>query len=70
MIPRVEPAACDSRKLEKTVTQAFSQRRKILRNTLAPLFTEADLVDVGIDPGKRPEEIPVEQFISLANRLS
>jgi len=70
MIPRVEPIACDRRKLEKTVTQAFSQRRKILRNTLAPLFTEKDLIDVGIDPGKRPEEIPVEQFISLANRLS
>lgn len=70
MIPRAQPAACDSRKLEKTVTQAFSQRRKILRNTLAPLFTEKELTDAGIDPGKRPEEISVEQFISLANRLS
>jgi 16S rRNA (adenine1518-N6/adenine1519-N6)-dimethyltransferase len=70
MIPRPQPVACDIRKLEKTVTQAFSQRRKILRNTLAPLFSENDMIETGIDPGKRPEEIPVEQFISLANRLS
>lgn len=70
MIPRPQPADCDVRKLERTVTQAFSQRRKILRNTLAPLFNENDLIEAGIDPAKRPEEIPVEQFIALANRLS
>ncbi|MDL2285066.1 16S rRNA (adenine(1518)-N(6)/adenine(1519)-N(6))-dimethyltransferase RsmA [Oxalobacter sp. OttesenSCG-928-P03] len=69
MIPRPQPEKCDAKKLEKTVTQAFSQRRKILRNTLAPLFSENDLIDAGIDPARRPEEIPVEQFISLANRL-
>ena len=69
MIPRGNPVSCDKAKLEKTVTQAFSQRRKILRNTLAPLFGENDLTDAGIDPGKRPEDIPYEQFIALANRL-
>ncbi|MCL1887090.1 MAG: 16S rRNA (adenine(1518)-N(6)/adenine(1519)-N(6))-dimethyltransferase RsmA [Betaproteobacteria bacterium] len=69
MIPRLHPADCDIRKLEKTVTQAFSQRRKILRNTLAPLFSENELIDTGIDPAKRPEDISVNQFISLANRL-
>lgn len=69
MIPRPTPLACDRAKLEKTVTQAFSRRRKILRNTLAPLFAENDLIDAGIDPGKRPEDIPYEQFIALANRL-
>lgn len=69
MIPRTAPASCDKTKLEKTVTQAFSQRRKILRNTLAPLFAENDLIDAGIDPGRRPEDIPYEQFIALANRL-
>lgn len=70
MTPRRQPAECDPLKLEKTVTQAFSQRRKILRNVLAPLFSEKDMIDVGIDPSRRPEEISVEQFISLACRLS
>ncbi|MDR0933829.1 MAG: 16S rRNA (adenine(1518)-N(6)/adenine(1519)-N(6))-dimethyltransferase RsmA [Burkholderiaceae bacterium] len=69
MIPRKHPAACDAGKLEKTVAQAFSQRRKILRNTLAPLFGEQELIDIGIDPAKRPEDITPEQFISLANLL-
>ena len=69
MIPHSKPAECDAAKLEKTVMQAFSQRRKILRNTLAPLFSENDLIEAGIDPAKRPEEISVGQFIALANRL-
>ncbi len=69
MVPHSQPIECDIQKLEKTVTQAFSQRRKILRNTLAPLFHENDLIDSGIDPSKRPEDISVEQFISLANKL-
>lgn len=69
MIPRPCPLACDKAKLEKTVAQAFSQRRKILRNTLAPLFAENDLIDVGINPEQRPEDVSYEQFIALANRL-
>jgi len=70
MIPRTEPTICDRHKLEKTLIQAFSQRRKILRNTLASLFSENDMIDAGVDPMQRPEEISVAQFISLANRLA
>jgi 16S rRNA (adenine1518-N6/adenine1519-N6)-dimethyltransferase len=33
------------------------------------MFTESDLVDAGIDPQARPETVPVEQFVALANRL-
>lgn len=69
MIPIPFPEPCDQQKLEKTVTQAFSQRRKMLRNTLIPLFQENDLIDAGIDPECRPEEVSVNQFVSLANRL-
>jgi 16S rRNA (adenine1518-N6/adenine1519-N6)-dimethyltransferase len=44
--------------------QAFSQRRKTLRNTLR---NEIALMDsLGIDPGKRPEELSPAQFRSLA----
>lgn len=69
MIPRSRPLECDMGKLEKTVMQAFSQRRKMLRNTLSPLFNEDDMAMAGIDPEKRPEEITVEEFIALANCL-
>lgn len=44
------------------VKQAFSQRRKILQNTLKGLFTSEEL---GEFSGKRAEELSVEDFITL-----
>lgn len=70
MIPKEMPEICSIEALEKTVTQAFSQRRKMLRNNLAPLFTEARLIELEIDPTRRPEDLSVEQFIRLANHLN
>ena len=69
MIPRENPEICSPGTLEKTVTQAFSQRRKMLRNNLAPLFSESRLIELGVDPTRRPEELTVEQFIRLSNHL-
>ena len=69
MIPREMPEKCSLQALEKVVTQAFSQRRKMLRNNLAPLFSETELEKLNIDPTKRPEDLNVEQFVSLANHL-
>ncbi|HEX7644425.1 MAG TPA: 16S rRNA (adenine(1518)-N(6)/adenine(1519)-N(6))-dimethyltransferase RsmA [Burkholderiaceae bacterium] len=67
MIPKAEPLACDQAKLEKVVQQAFSQRRKVIRNCLSGMFTENQLIDVGVDPQARPEAIPLEQYVALAN---
>jgi 16S rRNA (adenine1518-N6/adenine1519-N6)-dimethyltransferase len=69
MIPIAQPLACDAKNLEQVVTKAFSQRRKVLRNCVAGMFTEADLIDAGVDPQARPEAVPMEQFVALANRL-
>jgi len=69
MVPLENPQACDPDRLERVVTKAFSQRRKVLRNCLAPLFTENDLIDLDIDPQARPETIPLESYVALANRL-
>jgi 16S rRNA (adenine1518-N6/adenine1519-N6)-dimethyltransferase len=70
MIPLSKPMECDTAKLEQVVMKAFSQRRKVLRNCLAPLFTENDLIDSGIDPQARPETVSLAQFVALANRLN
>ena len=67
MIPLPQPLACDAKRLEQVVTKAFSQRRKVIRNCVAGMFTESDLVDAGIDPQARPEAVPMEQFVALAN---
>jgi 16S rRNA (adenine1518-N6/adenine1519-N6)-dimethyltransferase len=51
------------------VQKAFSQRRKVIRNCVAGMFTEQQLVDAGIDPGARPEAVGLEQYVALANIL-
>ncbi|ABR88294.1 dimethyladenosine transferase [Janthinobacterium sp. Marseille] len=69
MIPLAQPLPCDQAKLEQVVLKAFSQRRKVIRNCLAGMFAESDLLEVGIDPQLRPETIPLAQYVALANRL-
>ena len=69
MIPKAAPLACDVRKLETTVTKAFSQRRKVIRNCVMGMFTEAQLIEAGIDPQLRPEAVGLEQYVALANLL-
>jgi len=59
----------DPHKLEQIVRQAFSRRRKTLRNALQGLGSAADIEAAGLDPGKRPEQIPVDDWIRLANLL-
>jgi 16S rRNA (adenine1518-N6/adenine1519-N6)-dimethyltransferase len=63
-------AARDPAILEKLVRQAFSQRRKTLRRSLKSMVTETLLQDVGIDPGNRPEQISISDFVNLANALA
>jgi 16S rRNA (adenine1518-N6/adenine1519-N6)-dimethyltransferase len=70
MIPLMQPLACDQVKLEQVVLKAFSQRRKVLRNCVASMFTENELVDAGVDPQARPETVSLEQYVALANRLA
>ncbi|KAF1040258.1 MAG: Ribosomal RNA small subunit methyltransferase A [Herbaspirillum frisingense] len=69
MIPLAQPMPCDEALLEQVVTKAFSQRRKVIRNCVAGLFTEDELRQAGVDPQARPETVPVEQFVALANLL-
>lgn len=60
----------NERKLEQIVRQAFSKRRKTLRNALEGVATIADLEAVGLDPGKRPENVPVSGWIALCDQVS
>ena len=67
MIPKADPLQCDQKTLAATVTKAFSQRRKVIRNCVAGMYTEVQLVQAGIDPTLRPEAIGLEQYVALAN---
>jgi len=51
------------------VKQAFSQRRKTLRNSLRRLLNADDWTALKIDPQLRPEQLTVEEFVKLSNRI-
>jgi 16S rRNA (adenine1518-N6/adenine1519-N6)-dimethyltransferase len=70
MVPLASPLVCQQEKLEQVVLKAFTQRRKVIRNCLAGMFVENDLIDAGVDPQARPEAIALEQYVALANRLA
>ncbi|MDQ2068772.1 16S rRNA (adenine(1518)-N(6)/adenine(1519)-N(6))-dimethyltransferase RsmA [Natronospira bacteriovora] len=55
--------------LAQLVRQAFSRRRKTLRNALKGLVNADTVEQLGIDPGARPETLPPEAFAKLAERV-
>lgn len=55
--------------LGELVTAAFSQRRKMLRNTLSDYRERLDFDALGFDLARRAEEVPVEEYVSLAQAL-
>jgi 16S rRNA (adenine1518-N6/adenine1519-N6)-dimethyltransferase len=67
--PASELQARDEAIFSRVVATAFSQRRKMLRNTLRELFNEAALDKLKIRPTARPEELSVEDYVRLSNAL-
>lgn len=53
----------------KTVAQAFSQRRKTIRNTLKPLLSETQIQSLNINPDARAETLDLVAFARLSNLL-
>ena len=68
MQPRAQPAAIDERLLSELVTVAFSQRRKLLRHTLGRWLDDRGAGD-GFDVHRRAEEVPVDEYLALAQRV-
>lgn len=64
--PRESLAIADQALFARVVATAFSQRRKMLRNTLAS-YAQA-MEAVGIVPTARAEEIAPETYVALANQ--
>jgi 16S rRNA (adenine1518-N6/adenine1519-N6)-dimethyltransferase len=60
-------AVPDPARFSQLVTQAFSRRRKTLRNALKGLVEPAAIEAAGIDPGVRPETLTPAQFAHLAS---
>ena len=59
----------DAASLEKLVTQAFSQRRKTLRNTLKGLLSAEQIAARDIDPARRAETLSLTEFAALSRAV-
>jgi len=72
LIPREvsELDAKDPGKLAMVVQAAFSQRRKMLRNTLKGILGDAGFAELGIVPTRRAEDIAVADYVRIANHLT
>ena len=55
--------------LARVVAQAFSQRRKTLRNALKGLLDEPAITAAGLDPALRPDQVDLAGFAALAGQL-
>ncbi len=64
-IAQYEDKINDFPAFEKLVRQAFSQRRKTLRNTLKGLRTSEQIIQANISPTQRAEELSVNDFVNL-----
>ena len=69
MVPREQPASLNPKLLEELVQVAFSQRRKILRNTLGKWLDEKGFAG-NFDLQRRAEEVPVAEYEALAASFS
>ncbi|MFZ2973369.1 MAG: 16S rRNA (adenine(1518)-N(6)/adenine(1519)-N(6))-dimethyltransferase RsmA [Ferribacterium limneticum] len=68
--PVSELTAKSQEKLSQVVLTAFSQRRKMLRNTMKGMLSDAGFAELGIAPTLRPEDVSVEDYVRIANYLT
>ncbi len=69
MVPHSQPAPLPVALLSELVQVAFSQRRKLLRHTLGKWLQDRGVAP-DFDVQRRAEEVPVAEYVLLAQRVS
>jgi len=69
LVVRRQPAFEVPPAFARTVSAAFSHRRKTLRNALRALLGPEGFIAAGIDPGLRPETLTPAEFARLAAQV-
>jgi 16S rRNA (adenine1518-N6/adenine1519-N6)-dimethyltransferase len=71
---KVTDLGCDEALFKRVVKTVFNQRRKMLRVSLKPLFGKDNMPSPEFFADemmtKRPEQLSVEDFVSLTNKVS
>jgi 16S rRNA (adenine1518-N6/adenine1519-N6)-dimethyltransferase len=68
MVPLAQPPILNEKRLSEMVQVAFSQRRKLLRHTLGQ-WLEAQGFAGEFDVKRRAEEVPVDEYVALAQQV-
>lgn len=64
---KIAPLTEQERKLFKIIVKkAFTSRRKKLSNCVKEILSSAELLEAGVSPDLRPEQISVDEYIKLA----
>jgi 16S rRNA (adenine1518-N6/adenine1519-N6)-dimethyltransferase len=71
LVPRKQKTvvATDLNILTSVVREAFTFRRKTLSNALRKYFSAVELEQHGVKPTLRPQNVTVDQYVTLANAL-
>ena len=69
MLPRTNPPVIDVNQLSELVQVAFSQRRKLMRHTLGK-WLEEKKYSGNFDVQRRAQEVPVQEYIDLAQSVT
>lgn len=71
MVPRSAPQSGVEllTPFEQVVREAFSRRRKTLRNSLSGLLGDEQIRCAGIDPGERAEQLSIREFVRLSEQI-
>lgn len=70
MIPKAkeEVPSVDFELFSSVVANAFSQRRKTIRNALSALLSSEEISACDVDPSARAEALPLDAFVRLAQK--
>ena len=68
MVPHAAPEKLDVKLLSELVRVAFSQRRKLLRHTLGKWLEQKEFSG-DFDVKRRAEEVPVAEYLALAQQI-
>ena len=65
----VTELGCNERMFKLIVKTTFNQRRKTLRNSISSILPKDNVLSTDPIFNKRPEQLSVQQFIDLTNRV-
>jgi len=61
--------AKDAKVLQRVVREAFSMRRKTIRNTLKKLLDASEIEALGLDTSLRPERLTLQDYVRIADAV-